>query len=99
MAPNANFESMSYNPFTVNDNFFNSENDPDTNFYSDISPLGTKYFNLNEIRECFECLCKNGFSVLHVNIRSRDKNFKTFKNFYSKLNCTSSVMFFRNMDY
>ena len=25
MAPDASFESMSYNPFTVNDNFFNSE--------------------------------------------------------------------------
>ena len=53
MTPDANFESMSYNPFTVNDNFFNSENDPDINFYSDISPLDTKYFNPNEIREGF----------------------------------------------
>ena len=44
MAPDANFQSMSYNPFTVNDNFFNSESDPDINFYSDISPLDTKYF-------------------------------------------------------
>ena len=42
----------------------------------------------------FECLCKNGFSVLHVNIRSINKNFETFKNFYSKLNCTFSVICF-----
>ena len=28
----------------------------------------TKYLNPNEIREGFECLCKSGFSVLHVNI-------------------------------
>ena len=83
MAPDANSESMSYNPFTVNDNFFNSECDPDFNFYSNISPLGTKYFSPNEIREGFECLCKNGSSVLHVNIRSINKNFETFRNFYS----------------
>ena len=38
--------------------------------------------------------CKNGFSVLHVNIRSINKTFETFKNFYSKLNCTSSVICF-----
>ena len=38
--------------------------------------------------------CKNGFSVLHVNIRSINKIFDTFKNFYSKLNCTSSVIYF-----
>ena len=70
MAPDANFESMSYNPFTVNDNFFNSESDPDIKFYSHIY----------EIREGFECLCKNCF--------------ETFKNFYSKLNCTFSVICF-----
>ena len=39
MAADTNFESMSYNPFTVNDNFFNSGSDPDFNFYCDISPL------------------------------------------------------------
>ena len=85
---------MSYNPFTVNDNFFNSESDPDINFYSDISPLDTKYFNANEIREGFDCLCKNGFSVLHVNNRGINKHFETFKNFYSKLNCTFSMICF-----
>ena len=94
MAPDANFELMLYNPFTVNDNFFNSESDPDINFYSDISPLDTKYFNPNEIREGFECLCKNGFSVLHVNIRSINKNFEISNNFYSKLNCKFSVICF-----
>ena len=63
MAPDANFESMSYNLFTVNDNFLNSESDLEINFYSDISPLDTKYFNPNKIREGFQCLCKNGFSL------------------------------------
>ena len=63
MVPDANSESMSYNPFTVNYNFFNPESDPDINFYSDISPLGTKYFNPHEIREGFECPCKNGFCL------------------------------------
>ena len=54
IASDTNFESMSYNSFTVNDNFFYSESDPDINFYSDISPLDTKYFNPNEIHEGFE---------------------------------------------
>ena len=58
--------------------FFNSESDPDISFYSDISPLNTKYFNPKEVREGFKCLCKNGFSVLHVYIRSINKNFETF---------------------
>ena len=70
MVSDANFELMSYIPFTVNDKFFNSETLSDINFYSDISPLDTKYFNPNEIPEGFEYLWKKGFSVLHVNIRS-----------------------------
>ena len=57
MALDANFESMSYNSFTVNNNFVNSESDPDINFQSDISPLDTKYFNPNKIHKGFECLC------------------------------------------
>ena len=48
----------------MNGNFFNSESDPDINCYSDISPFDTKYFNPNEIREAFECLCKNGFCLV-----------------------------------
>ena len=31
MSPDANFESVSYNPFTVNDILFNCESDPDIN--------------------------------------------------------------------
>ena len=31
---------------------------------------------------------------MHVNIRNINKNFDTFKNFYSKLNCTFSVICF-----
>ena len=34
MTPDANFESISYNPFIVTENFLNSESDPDINFYS-----------------------------------------------------------------
>ena len=94
MVSDGNFELISYNPFTVNDNFFNSKSDPDINFCRDISPLDTKYFNLNEIREGFECLCKDGFSVFRVNIRSINKNFETFKHFYSALNCAFHVICF-----
>ena len=36
MTPDANFESMSFNLFIVNDNFVNSESDPDVSFYNDI---------------------------------------------------------------
>ena len=72
--------------------FLNSEINPDINFYIDFSPLDTEYFNPNEICEGFECLCKNVFSILHVNIRSIHKNSEIFKRFYSTLNFTFSVI-------
>ena len=77
-----------HNPLTANDNFFNSESGSDINFYSDIFPLVTKYFNPDKIRKGFEYLCKN------INIRSINKNFETFKPFYSKLNYTFSIICF-----
>ena len=55
---------MSYNPFAGNDNFSNSESDPDIIFSSDTSPHDTKYFNSNKINVGFECLCKKRFLCL-----------------------------------
>ena len=50
MTPGSIFDSVLDNPFTVNDNFVNSESNSDINFHSDISPLDTTFFNPNEIR-------------------------------------------------
>ena len=75
MILDANINSISYNPFTVNDSFIYSKSDPDINFYDDISRLDTKYVNPNETFERFECFCKYSFSVLHENIWSIIKNF------------------------
>ena len=84
ITPDTNFESISYNFFTKNDNCVNS----------DISALDIKYFNQNKTSEGFEFLCKNTFSVLHVNIASVNKHLESFRHFYSTLNCTLSVIFF-----
>ena len=78
----------------MKDFFFYSESCPDINFYSDISPLETKYFNPNKIFKGFERLCKNGFSVLNVNIKSINKNSETFKLFYSILTCMFTMIYF-----
>ena len=37
---------------------------------------------------------KNGFSVLHVENTTGNKNFETCKKLYSKLNCTFSMIYF-----
>ena len=52
MAPDENFESISYNPFKVNDSFINSENDPAINFYSDILLLDNQ-IKSNQIKQIY----------------------------------------------
>ena len=86
MSPDGNFESISYNPFTVNDNFFI-----------------LKAIQILSFIVIFLLLAQNisiqtkFVKVLNVivNIRSINKNLETFKNFYSKLTCTFSVIFFQ----
>ena len=44
MAPNSDFKSQSFNPFSVIEELQNNEIDPDVNYYLDqISSLDTKY--------------------------------------------------------
>ena len=92
MAPDANFESFSYNYFTVNDIFFNSQSKSDINYHIGIFSLKTKCFKLHETLKGLDC--QNGFSVLHVIIRSINKGFEPFKQFYSTLNSMFSVICF-----
>lgn len=67
MTPDANFESISYNPFIANEIFFNSESDPNinSNVYSDISPLDTN----TSIQTKFMKV----LNVLHLNLKSIKK--------------------------
>ena len=91
---NPNFENMAYRPFIVQDECLNSENDPDINFYRDISALDAKYLTPQDFQGQFECFKKDSISVLHLNIRSMNKNFENFKDFYASLNFNFSIVCF-----
>ena len=61
-----------------------SENDS-TNFYTlNEQSFNTKYFTENDIS--LKSNSDKDFSILSVNIRSIQKNFETFKEFYKNLN-------------
>ena len=94
MAPDGNFKSMLYNPFTVNDFFFLILKAIQISIFIAIFLLliqnisiQTKFVNVLNVSV-------KTVSFLHVNIRSINKNFETFKNFYSKLNCTFRLICF-----
>ena len=92
---NQNFELLSFNPFATNDLFSDSNIDPDKNFYDDfnISLFQTNYFTPNEFTKNFDMSC-DSFSVLHLNVRSLNKNFKHFKDFFASLKLKFSVLCF-----
>ena len=55
MPTNSSFESLSFNPFSVNEDFKDNDQDPDVNFYqTQISSLDPSYSFLNEIKEKLE---------------------------------------------
>ena len=56
--------------------------------------LDTQYLMPDKFKTNFKDFSKNSFSVLHLNIRSINKNFEAFTEFYSKLNYIFSVICF-----
>ena len=74
--------------------FVDNDHDPDVNFYHDVSMLDTQYLMPDKFKTNFKDFSKNSFSVLHLNIRSINKNFEPFSEFYSKLKHVFSVICF-----
>ena len=94
MAPNTCFESLSFVPFSTDESFINNENDPDVNFYNDVFTLDTQYLAPDKFQRNFKPFSKQPLSILHLNIRSINKNFEAFKQFYLSLNFNFSIVCF-----
>ena len=62
MPPSGNFETQSFNPFSVNEDLKDNDQNPDVNFYqTQISSLDTSYYTPNEVKENLENSSKNHF--------------------------------------
>ena len=92
MAPEPSFETMCFNPFLANDSLNDSNQNPDVNFYNNISSLESNYLSPSEIDKNFKNFSTESFSVLHLNIRSMNKNFEAFQDFYKSLNTKFSII-------
>ena len=67
------------------------ENEKSIFSQNEIKSLNTPYFNIEEFRTPDP---ENSFSIIHINIRSINKNFEHFKSFYSKLGYMFDVICF-----
>ena len=60
--------------FSVSEHFtINTEIDPDTNYFENISSLDIKYFTMNETKTFVSDIDPEYFTILHLNI-SMKKN-------------------------
>ena len=94
MTPEPSFESLSYKPFSVDGNLtVNTELDPDFNFFQNISYLDTQYFNIDDAKTFVNNnISSDSFSVLHINIRSMQKNFEKSQEFFKILKLNFSAV-------
>ena len=95
MAPNITFESLNFNPFIASDSLNDNSQGPDVNFFQDnFSPLDTDYISPDDFSGNFKDFTENSFSVLHLNIRSLNKNFESFAELYKSLSFKFSIICF-----
>ena len=73
-----------FNPFDFQTVLIDEGNDPDINFFNYKSEtVDTPYFSADEFNSSSDKLLKNSFSVLHINIRSLNKNFEKLREYLS----------------
>ena len=95
MTPDTNFESMFLNPFSTKECFVDNDHYHKVNFYHDVSMFDTQYLLMpDKSKTNFNDFSKNSFSVLHLNIKSINKNFEAFSEFYLILNHIFNVICF-----
>ena len=68
-------------------------NDPDKKFFNDkLQEIDSPYFSLENIAAISEKLNRNNFSILHLNIRSLNKNIDDFREFLASFKGSFSVI-------
>ena len=95
MTETTNVENEGFKPFSNQENILLNNNfDPDENFFdkNDFSKINAQYYSLDELQENRIAPDNKSFSILHVNIRSLNKNFENFKLMLSDLNYEFSMI-------
>ena len=87
------FEKQVFNPFGFQKVLIDEGNDPDINFFNDKSEtVDTPYFSVDEFNSSSDKLLKNFFSILHINMRSLNKNFEKLREYLSLVKRDFSIV-------
>ena len=92
---NKNFENIVFDLFDSQNVLRDENNDPDVNFFNKKSEVvNSPYYNVDKFYSSSQNLLKNSFSVLHINIRSMNKNFEKLCAYLSHVKRNFSVVAF-----
>ena len=88
------FENLKFNPFHLNNNILlNNLTDPDVNLFNENQNMDTPYLDINEAKNKLGSFNdSNSFHILHLNIRSLNKNFEKLKLLLAQLSHNFSII-------
>ena len=76
------FEKQIFKLFDFQKVLLYEGNDPDINFLNDKSEAAdSPYFSIDDFNSSSQKLLKNSFSILHISIRSLNKNFEKLREY------------------
>ena len=90
-----NFEDIRFDYFDILEANFNDPDDPDVNFFNEMTNYDTPYYFPEEIKNVFSTSSNANdcaFPIFHLNIRSLRKNIEDFKILVSEMQ--SSIKLF-----
>ena len=90
---NKNFENIFFNPFYSQNILSDENNDPDINFFNEKSEaVNSLFYIVDKFNSSSQNLLKNSFTVLHINIRSMNKNFEKLREYLSYVKGNFSII-------
>ena len=90
---NENYENFETKLFSFQSILSSDNNDPDKNFCNDkLQEIDSPYFSLENFAAISEKLNRNNFSMLHLNIRSLNKNTDDFREFLASFKGSFTVI-------
>ena len=89
---NSTFETLKFNPYDSENLLLDNNSDPDENFFKESYFTDTKYFSAEEAKLKPSCSKSNSFSLLHLNIRSLQRNFDKLTEFLDNLDFEFKVI-------
>ena len=90
----SNFEKLRFDPAGFDDVLLNNTNDPDENIFNNLSLIDSVFYAVEEAATSLKKFNDKTFSVLHLNVRSLNKNFESLKELLTTINFEFKVICF-----